>query len=416
MTIMMRMPMSKRVKYVGVTSRPLLAASDFAYQGYYTVAEEIAQGAGGGILGSGKAFTMRYVGGALRYMSLGYTGSSFSLVEWAKPSSYGDYVSTYTNVWTDIGNPFYDVNGLTWDETKGGLFSTVALDYPNTVPEETDTKSIGYRTLNSNGTISGYHGRIGLQGINARRTGSGLCRIPTWFQSTYGVGAFSVGFGGYHSRGGEGPVSMGPSMYAIPDPTGYSNDTEISSGSFKTLMDHSTGWTSTDWYGGSPTTFDRGIRFNTDVDNEYDSGEWTSPAPDGYGRWVWGDTCGNTACWIDNDAGTRTKHGFILVPRLMTGRAWYEFSRLNCEDSICELQIFNPAHLGECANGGRNAWNVQPVEGKQLTETVGGIGLAGHPISKHGAAFDPSTNLLHVYISDFVSGDSRIFVYSVGGA
>lgn len=420
MTILMRTSMSKRVKApVAVASREVLSASDFTYLGKHPVDRLIGYNfGGGGELNFGQGFTLRYVGGQLRFLTYGFISGTMRLVEFAKPASLGDTITTATNVWTNITTPSQH-HGITWDETDGVLWTTDAIDYPETVPQEQDTKTIATRVLNSNGTISSYRGLMGLQGINGRRVFGGMCRIPSWFRTAHSLPEFAVGFGGYTSRLGIGPVSLGPTMYAIPDPRDYSDGAEIPDTDFKVLMDHSSGSGSDD--SGSPTTYDRGRRFNLDYDNEYDGGNWTSPASDLYGRFCWGDDCNNSACWIDNDAGTRTKHGFVLVPTLGTGRLWYEGSTLNYTGKTAEIQIFDPSQFAECAASTRNAWNVQPVAGKDLTSDLTGHLAGGNgfliPGGVAGAAFDPTDSRLYVYANDSsADSNSTILVYSVGGA
>jgi hypothetical protein len=146
-------------------------------------------------------------------------------------------------------------------------------------------------------------------------------------------------------------------------------------------MDHGSGTRFDDWYADrAPTSFDRGIR-NRDVINYYDGGDpranpataptglpqgragWLSPAPDGVGRWVWGDSNHNTGMWID----TSRKHGFVTVPSFSSGRAWYGNSTLNTERMTFEMQVFDPTHFGEVIRGIRQPFNVQPSNRWPLT-------------------------------------------------
>lgn len=408
MTMMLRTPPSRRVQWGVGESRQLLSSNDITYLGQYTVPNTIAQGSGGGVLADGRAFTLRYVSSSLRFLTFGYDSGAYRLVEFTAPGNLGDTVSTLNTVWSDI-TIANDLHGIAWDEDNGVLWETSGWDYPD--DEYEPSKAISTRVLNSNGTISSYKGRIGLQGITARRMTGGMVKIPAWFQSQYSVPAYAVGFGGYCSRMSVGPVSLGLSLYAIPSLNGYSNNTDIPSNTYKVLADHQTGATVDDT--GYPTTKDRGIRFNTNFTNEYDFGAWNG-TPDGYRRCTWADTWGG-AVWIDNDAGTRTKHGFIALAMLATGRTWYENSTLNQESTAHELQVFDPLHLAQCAAGSRNPWNVQPVSGLDLE--INGGGFAGHFYGGTPMAFDSTTNRLYVYLRNYgASNASLIKVYSVGGA
>jgi hypothetical protein len=208
------------------------------------------------------------------------------------------------------------------------------------------------------------------------------------------------------------PVSLGLTAYAIPNPSSYANGANIPTGQFVTLADHSAASTQGDWYAqGHPTSYDRGVR-NAKVKNDYESG-WQSPAPDGLGRWVWGDSNWNTGCWID----TPTKHGFLTVPSFSSGRSWYQNSTLNGEYLTFETQVYNPAHLGEVAQGTRPVWNVQPTNRWEfLMDGMGQAGISGNSPAKHvaGATFDPVSKRLFVFGTWTLPGmDCCVYTYQV---
>jgi hypothetical protein len=389
-------------------NRSLLTQGDFTYLGYYLVDDSTYD------LGWSQGFTHRYVGGQLRFLSFGHS-SGIKLFEFAPPSSFGGQ-ATITNRWTDIWGGSYDPTGkwvgLWWDEAAQRLWTTSAIDYPNDA-DISSTKMIHTRTLNSNGSVSNVRGQIGLSGVGARRVYGGAQAVPSWFQSKYGVGPYVVGWGGYASRMAQSlPVSLGPTMYAIPDPSGFGNGSDIPAGQFKTIMDNSSGTREDDWYSkGSPSSFDRGIR-NSNVNNQFDSPAWQSPAPDGQGRWTWGDSHYNTGCWID---GT-SKHGFILVPSLSSGRAWYQNSTLNWDYRSSELHIYNPDHFGEVINGSRAVWNVKPTSHGPLSlpgmVQTSGSGNDGLLYNVLGASFDSAAKRLYIYYLSWDTGN-HVYVFSV---
>lgn len=402
-------------------TRTLLGANDITYLGYYAVDPligyyfDIPTG-GGGELNFGSGFTHRYVNGQLRFLTYGYISGTLRLVEFAPPANFGDTVTSATNAWRNL-NVQSQWHGI-WVESATNKFWQIdAIDYPETPGQEVETKSIMTRTLNADGTTSGERGRWGLQGINGRRINGGACAIPQWFQTAHGVGPYAVGFGGYASRMSIGPVSTGPTLYAIPDPHNYPDNTEIPASDFKTLMDHSSGTLVGNWYAnGTPTAYDRGIR-PSNVTNQFD--DW-GVAPDGLQRWCWNDHASNTGNWIDNDAGTRSKHGFILVPTFSTGRVWYQWSTLNYEGKCAEIQIFDPARLGEVAAGTRQPWNVKPVARIDITAELAALGhTAGgsnflNPGCVCGVSFDPTTSKLYVYANSSTNGrKSHVLVYRV---
>lgn len=399
----------------GSGGRSLLAAGDITYLGKYRVGKHIGVGQGGGELQYGYGFSHRYVGGQLRFLTYGYIGGGFHLNEFAKPSSYDDTVSAVTNAWSNQGTIGWQ-HGIWWDEEEQRLWRVKGVDYPD-AELENNRWAISTIRLGSGGATSGERGLWGLTGIPDRRIMGGVCRIPTWFQSQHSVGKYAIGFGGYASRMAVNTVSLGLSLYAIPDPEDTNDNTLLPS--FHTLSDHSSGTTESDSQ--ALISLDRGVR-SLSVSNEYDSGHWNQVYSDGYRRWCWGDTAANTGCWIDNDAGTRSKHGFIIVPALSTGRAWYQTSTLNCESRGSEIQIFNPTHFAEVKAGTRQPWQVQPVSIKNITDLITGhtAATAGHnrPGCVEGASFDALTSILYVYctFSTVNNYDSTIYAFQVGGA
>jgi hypothetical protein len=360
------------------------------------------------------------VNGQLRFMTLSFfgnvAGGGYQLVEFAPPSAVGGTITSRTNHWADVGINNGVWMGLWYDQAKERLWTTFAVDYPDAYWAGR-TESLNIWKLNGDGTVASQTGRYGLQGIDQRRIYGGVTAIPQWFQTTYNVGPYGAGWGGYASRMGIG-VSLGPTFYAIPDPTNYPVG-DIPSTDFKTLMDHSSGTTSVDWYAaGHPTTFDRGVR-NSDVINQYDNNNgvpsWGSPAPDGLGRWTWGDSNWNTGAWIDTGA----KQGFITVPKFEDGRAWYEGSTLHCQRQSAEIQVFDPNMLGQVANGTRATWDTQPASRWEITsdlaplglnQGIGGSGPYGGPA---GATYDDLTRTLYVYCEQGTNLNSYILMYKI---
>jgi hypothetical protein len=211
--------------------------------------------------------------------------------------------------------------------------------------------------------------------------------------------------------------SLGLMALAIPDVTTYKADSLIPARDFKVLADHRAGVASRDWYAlGKPSSFDRGHR-NTDVANYFDGGDkrtnpgsppsvppapgahWQSPAPDGKGRFVWGDSYYNTGCWIDGPK----KGGFIAVGSFAKGKAFYMRSTLHNEGRHAELQIFDPNDFGKVLQGKMAPWQVQPAASKLLTENVAPLGLLwpseGNNASGAvaGATFDANTGRLYLW-------------------
>jgi hypothetical protein len=398
-------------------ARTLLTGSDFSFLGYYDMQT----------LGTNstytQGFTSRYVRGDFRLLvyDLDQKVREVSL----SGKNYGDLVNSPTNAWNlstqqTISGQFV---GLWWEESKSRLWTVSAYDYNGSYQQG----QIQTRTLNDNGTTSNFRGPVGLSGIPAKRFYGGAQAVPSWFQTKYNVGQYVVGWGGYTSLMAQGGgCSLGPAMYAIPDPGGYGNNTEMP---FKTVMDCAGGTTLHDWYGkSSPTSFDRGMRLTLPI-NYFDNGDprqnpstpptnppqpgaqWLSPAPDGRGRFVWGDSYYNTGCWID---GT-DKHGFILIASLGYGKCWYGNSTLHYDGRAFELHVFDPVHFGESIAGMRTVWNVRPSSMTQLS--LPGLGFAcngnGPTLNVGGATYDPLTRRLYLMAPGVNACYNRIYVYAV---
>jgi hypothetical protein len=410
--------------------RALLQPSDFVYQGYYDLQME---GLDSPFI-SGLA--LRYVGGDLRLLTYHYTANT--LVEISLTGHpYGDAITTETNSWVDpwggqCGGCGQRDNFTGWwyEPATGRLFSTTTVDYTASfMPVALYT-----RTLNNDGTVGNVHGPIGFNDgyadIGNKRVYGGCQPVPQWFQNAYGTPAYGCGFGGYTSLMAQGAVaSLGPTMYLLNDPATYGNGgTAI----VKTGADASSGTlNATDWYAaGAPTTFDRGRRVTNPI-NYYDSGDprpnpatpptvppapgaqWLSPAPDGFGRFVWGDSYNSSVAWIDGP----NKQGFVAFASVCLGNCYYMSSNLNSDERGVELHIFDPARFGEVRNGTRPAWQVYPASMTQLTLP----GLGGFPVQGAGpfdnisaAAFDSTTGLLYL-LGTGLGGvyNSRVYVFLV---
>ena len=383
--------------------------------------------------------TCRRVKGQLRFLTLSYSGSINTpsrLIEFALPGDVGKGITTLTNHWDDIWSPLPHPNvgggdeyGFWWEDQgndNGRLWTTHCTDYPSEAkPAGSNTGTnnpfaIAVRTLNADGTIAHLTGEYGFEGVGQRAIYGGVQPIPQWFRDEYKVAQpYAVGWGGYTSRMAQGLVpSMGLMMLAIPDVTSLPANSVIPAKDYTILADHRSGTTHTkDWYAsGKPSSFDRGQR-NADVVNYFDGGDtrpnpksapsdppvadarWMSPAPDGLGRFVWGDSFYNTGCWIDGPK----KGGFVVVGSFAKGKAYYMGSTLHNEGRHAELQIFEPNDFGKVLQGTMDPWNIQPVGSKLLTSDLAPLHLL-YPTDGNnangavaGATFDPTTKMLYLW-------------------
>jgi hypothetical protein len=387
-------------------TRRLLEQGDFNLLGYFDVHGKL-----GGDLYYGMGFTGRRVGGNLQLITLTYRGGPYGLVGFAPPALGGSV--TATTLWRGQLVTVYNGNwnGIHWSEPLQRMVTTHAIDYPS-VPERTVTKVINFVDISASTTVA-TNGPYGFDDIEAGHLYGGACDIPQWIQTACGVGPLGFGFGGYASLvaqtvgGGRclGPVLIAPTM----DLTGLSNDTELTTSQFKKLMEVGLAANS-----GDP----RGIR-NTDIDNEY---EPSVPA----GRQTWGDSYWATGKFIDNDAGTQLRHGFVTNPTFYSGRAWYQDSTLHCHHLTYEFQIFDPDDFIATANGSMLPKNVTPAS-RWLVDLPGSPGArnveqgGNDPWgSVAGSYYDPVTRRLYLYVpacDGTVLGSmsifSRVYVFEV---
>lgn len=163
-----------------------------------------------------------------------------------------------------------------------------------TVTQHYEQLTLGVATCvldaTGSGTVTGFNGSYGFQGVSQRCVMGHVQPVPAWFQSQYSAGPYAYGFGGYASLMGQaGTLSLGFFALIGPDvttagytaasypPGGYAgdgSDWNVPSSAFLVAGDHRTGTSSTDWYTspGSPTAKDRGVRLNA-VTNYYDGGQ-----------------------------------------------------------------------------------------------------------------------------------------------
>lgn len=422
----------------------LLTPSDFKFVGSYPFSAN-----GQAIYGMG--LTHRRVKGQLRFLTVSYNdgrGNPARLIEFALPRSVGQRITTLTNHWDDVWSPLPypnvgggDKYGLWWEDQgkgEGRLWTTHATDYPGngTKPGQASCPlAIAVRKLKPDGKIAELAGEYGFEDVGQRAIFGGIQPIPQWFRRKYGISQpYVVGWGGYTSRMAEGLVpSLGLMMLAIPEPTKYAANTVIGTKEFKLLADHRSGTThNRDWYAaGKPSSFDRGRR-NPDVVNYCDGGDkrqnpktppsappdagaqWLSPAPDGFGRFVWTDTFLNTGCWIDGPK----KGGFLVVGSFAKGKSFYMESALHSEGRHAELQIFAPNDFGKVLLGKMAPWAVQPAASKLLNQDLAPLGLLYSGNTRHGAVtgatFDAKTGRLYLWCPGVKDkNECRLVVYKV---
>lgn len=384
----------------------VLAPSAFTLDGYYDLSLN------GNDTTFMRSLTFRYVSGDLRFLTLTHTGllKEFSL----SGVSLNGRVGTTTNSW-DLGaiGATKDFTGIWYEQATSRLFVTGSTDYTvEIVPAWVKTM-----TLNSNGTISSVH-TINIGNVPQKRMYGGCRKIPTKWQAQF-QGTYVCGWGGYTSLVLQGGVaSIGPTLYAIPDPATVTEGATITA---VPLLDAS-------------GAANRGYRQTLPL-NYYDGGDprpnpstpptvppvtsaqFLSPNGAGKGWQVWGDSYYNNGEII---LDTLVYVGaFCGVPQQSgnAGKCWYMDSTLNSDGRTAEW----------------HTWDLQGIDGTNLlvrptamaeitlprgfTTSFQGDTPVGN-IS--GAAFDSTTNKMwlvgYPLGSDVYTGRLYRFTVNTGGS
>jgi hypothetical protein len=115
-----------------------------------------------------------------------------------------------------------------------------------------------------------------------------------------------------------------------------------------------------------------------------DSGFWDYAGggapndPTGYARGSWVDSSYSCTDWVDNDAGTRPKHGIISVWTFNDGKLYYDTSELTNQGRRAILQIYDPTHVAEVIAGTRDPFDLQPTSMLDLTDILMEFGGGGN--------------------------------------
>lgn len=280
-----------------------------------------------------QTLTHRYVGGQLRFLTLTHQGMlhEFALDDARLNSS--DVIRQTTGRW-NVGatGVLNNHNGIWYEQTRGRLWVTSAEDY--TVVSH--PAKVSLLTLGQNGSVAVQ--KTFYLNVPAKRVYGGCNAVPSALVARLG-GPYVCGWGGYTSLVAQGGgASMGPTMYAIPDPDSIANNATVSA---KTILDHAD---------------TRGVRKTIPI-NYFDGGDprqnpstrpttpplssaaWLSPNAEGLGWWVWGDSYYNTGTWI----GTT----YAAVASLCQGACWYQSSTLEYDGRQFELHLWDGNTLGE---------------------------------------------------------------------
>lgn len=455
MTIMMRTPVSKRVKAPAVTAtRQILAESDFTYLGKYLLNQDNDTPFGLGL-------SHRYVSGSFRYLWLRWQGSSstprYRPEELSLPAGgfddtidSGDITNSWSNLWDSALSAADSHIGMRWEEANSRLWVSQAWDYPQGDVSTSETSALTTCTLPGGGGDVTTSGWWGFEGVGQRAINGPVEPVPSWFQSANSTGPYVSLSGGYTSlmAQGLGP-SLGPffmffpTLHGVYTGTGFLDAHNVPASVIKIGADCRSGATNvSDWYTDyNGRAFDRGVRGESVVidwfENDTRSNPGSAPTyptdivadpqwgifpsggavpndPNGYGRWAWGDRY-EGGFWCDNDAGTQEKHGICMVASLASGAAYYGNSTLNYAGREVELHIYDPDDVAACIAGSLAAYKVRPTHAFKLTLPglpTGSSSGFGSP-RPSGCTYDPTTKRLHIMVQGYDTFVAAIYVFEL---
>ncbi len=127
-------------------------------------------------------------------------------------------------------------------------------------------------------------------------------------------------------------------------------------------------------------------------------------------------------CWIDDDAGARSKHGVCAVASVASGKSYYMSSDIHYDDRAYELHVFDPDHIAQAVAGTRHGWDVRPVHVVPLSLPGMPTGTGGGTTQSRnvgGASFDPVAGRLYLMSYALPNGvnaaKARVYCFQVGG-
>lgn len=347
-----------------------------------------------------QGLTHRYVNGELRFLLLTLQGQ----IQEFRPAAPGQIQTSAVRAWQIPSGSGNNFNGIWFEQAKNRFWITSAQDYTAT----NYPAKVSIIQLNDDGTAVLLK-RFYLS-VTAKRVYGGCNAVPATLVSRLG-GPYVCGWGGYTSlvmQGGN--ASIGPTMYAIPDPDTIADGATVT---VRTVLDAASAQTN------------RGVRL-TIPQNYFDggdpranpptrptsppqsSGQWLSPNAQGLGWMVWGDSYYNTGVWIGET--------FAAVASLCKGACWYQSSTLAFDGRQFELHTWAGASLGT---------NIlqRPTSMMELTPPIdpsrqGGGAMGNRPVGNlAGATYDAVSGKL--YVIGWATHDAytaRLYTYGVGTA
>ncbi|MEI8082631.1 MAG: hypothetical protein WCI74_12375, partial [Actinomycetes bacterium] len=381
------------------TSKTVVRDADFEYLGAFAMPVEVGCGGWQSYYPSA-GLAVRRVDGQLRFLSgahvysggliyeTNYPGLSQTTGSWPEATVVGQPCDIYGGRKRLGADPepfgFEDeTHGLFWDDRTNRLYWSFGHYYNG---DRSNDNVLGYSTLGADGAAYGPWRSVDGNVTHSQRVRGGALAIPDAFANTYlGGRSLGIGFGGYYSI--IGPGSMGPTLYAINQPSG-------DGGTFDpmVLIEHPADFSLAQNWAVRPTNY------------WIDSIDWALGPTADRGYWAPADWIGGAAVWIDEP----TKHGLLYFAELGLGRIAYEFGTITTQGTAPYWYIYDPANIAEVALGTRRPDAVIPTEVAPHRYPATGTpqdSKSGAMQRVTGAAYDKTSHTLFVLEINGKQGD-----------
>lgn len=244
-------------------AKPVLAGSDFTYQGGFRVPAAITPTGTStytSVAYMAAGLSHRYVAGQLRLISASTIYNGGQVYEMSVPAlsdpvdltNFAGYPrATLVRSWGDVfggkrwildpglntayASPTYPIDSNTghnvgnllwslfWDPVDSRLYWTYGVWYDGNSTRQNGNPCVGYTTFvdtpgSESATAFGPWRVSGVGGVNSFRHRGAACRIPAWFADAY-CGGKKLGVGGGGIYANTSPASFGPVITAVSDPS-----------------------------------------------------------------------------------------------------------------------------------------------------------------------------------------------------
>ena len=381
------------------TGKTVVRNSDFEYLGAFAMPVDVGCGGWQSYYPSA-GLAVRRVDASLRFLSgahvysggliyeTDYPGLSLTAGAWPEATVVGQPCDIYAGRKRLGTEPeafgfANETHGLFWDDRTQRLYWSFG-DYYN--GDRSNDNVLGYTTFGDGGVTRGPWRSVDGNVTHSQRVRGGTLAIPDSFANAYlGGRSLGIGFGGYYSI--IGPGSMGPTLYAIDQPSGDGGTIDP-----LVLINHPADFSLAQSWAVRPTNY------------WIDSIDWALTPSGDRGYWAPADWIGGAAVWIDEPQ----KHGLLYFAELGLGRIAYEFGTITTEGTAPYWYIYDPANIAEVALGTRHPDAVIPTEVAPHTYPATGTpqdSKSGAMRRVTGAAYDKTSHTLFLLEINGKQGD-----------